>query len=296
MAQQDKNIINQQLVHSYLSSVISISLVLLLMGITGLLAINAKSVSDYFKEHIHVAVVLKQDVKDADSTLLMRQVMAAGHVRDAVRGISYISREQGAGEMAELLGTDFLDVFDYNPLPASIELKLKADYVQTDSIAVMQTSLMKFPFVQEVSYEAPLVSVINNNLRRIGIVLAAVIAVLLFISFVLIHNTIRLSVYSRRFTIYTMRLVGATRSFIRKPFMIQAFIQGLISSLIAILLLMGLLYLVQKEFSGILMLVSPHLFLAVLACIVITGIMLCRISTFFVVNKVVRLDTSAFYY
>lgn len=296
MAQQDKNIINQQLVHSYLSSVISISLVLFLMGITGLLAINAKSVSDYFKEHIHVAVVLKQDVKDADSTLLMRQVMAAGHVRDAVRGISYISREQGAGEMAELLGTDFLDVFDYNPLPASIELKLKADYVQTDSIAVMQTSLMKFPFVQEVSYEAPLVSVINNNLRRIGIVLAAVIAVLLFISFVLIHNTIRLSVYSRRFTIYTMRLVGATRSFIRKPFMIQAFIQGLISSLIAILLLMGLLYLVQKEFSGILMLVSPHLFLAVLACIVITGIMLCRISTFFVVNKVVRLDTSAFYY
>lgn len=296
MAQQDKNIINQQLVHSYLSSVISISLVLLLMGITGLLAINAKSVSDYFKEHIHVAVVLKQDVKDADSTLLMRQVMAAGHVRDAVRGISYISREQGAGEMAELLGTDFLDVFDYNPLPASIELKLKADYVQTDSIAVMQTSLMKFPFVQEVSYEAPLVSVINNNLRRIGIVLAAVIAVLLFISFVLIHNTIRLSVYSRRFTIYTMRLVGATRSFIRKPFMIQAFIQGLISSLIAILLLMGLLYLVQKEFSGILMLVSPHLFLAVLACIVITGIILCRISTFFVVNKVVRLDTSAFYY
>ena len=296
MAQQDKNIINQQLVHSYLSSVISISLVLLLMGITGLLAINAKSVSDYFKEHIHVAVVLKQDVKDADSTLLMRQVMAAGHVRDAVRGISYISREQGAGEMAELLGTDFLDVFDYNPLPASIELKLKADYVQTDSIAVMQTSLMKFSFVQEVSYEAPLVSAINNNLRRIGIVLAAVIAVLLFISFVLIHNTIRLSVYSRRFTIYTMRLVGATRSFIRKPFMIQAFIQGLISSLIAILLLMGLLYLVQKEFSGILMLVSPHLFLAVLACIVITGIMLCRISTFFVVNKVVRLDTSAFYY
>lgn len=296
MAQQDKNIINQQLVHSYLSSVISISLVLLLMGITGLLAINAKSVSDYFKEHIHVAVVIKQDVKDADSTLLMRQVMAAGHVRDAVRGISYISREQGAGEMAELLGTDFLDVFDYNPLPASIELKLKADYVQTDSIAVMQTSLMKFPFVQEVSYEAPLVSVINNNLRRIGIVLAAVIAVLLFISFVLIHNTIRLSVYSRRFTIYTMRLVGATRSFIRKPFMIQAFIQGLISSLIAILLLMGLLYLVQKEFSGILMLVSPHLFLAVLACIVITGIILCRISTFFVVNKVVRLDTSAFYY
>lgn len=296
MAQQDKNIINQQLVHSYLSSVISISLVLFLMGITGLLAINAKSVSDYFKEHIHVAVVIKQDVKDADSTLLMRQVMAAGHVRDAVRGISYISREQGAGEMAELLGTDFLDVFDYNPLPASIELKLKADYVQTDSIAVMQTSLMKFPFVQEVSYEAPLVSVINNNLRRIGIVLAAVIAVLLFISFVLIHNTIRLSVYSRRFTIYTMRLVGATRSFIRKPFMIQAFIQGLISSLIAILLLMGLLYLVQKEFSGILMLVSPHLFLAVLACIVITGIILCRISTFFVVNKVVRLDTSAFYY
>jgi cell division transport system permease protein len=296
MAQQDKNIINQQLVHSYLSSVISISLVLFLMGITGLLAINAKSVSDYFKEHIHVAVVLKQDVKDADSTLLMRQVMAAGHVRDAVRGISYISREQGAGEMAELLGTDFLDVFDYNPLPASIELKLKADYVQTDSIAVMQTSLMKFSFVQEVSYEAPLVSAINNNLRRIGIVLAAVIAVLLFISFVLIHNTIRLSVYSRRFTIYTMRLVGATRSFIRKPFMVQAFIQGLISSLIAILLLMGLLYLVQKEFSGILMLVSPHLFLAVLACIVITGIMLCRISTFFVVNKVVRLDTSAFYY
>ena len=296
MAQQEKNIINQQLVQSYLSSVISISLVLLLVGITGLLAVNARTVSDYFKEHLGVSVILDQETKDADSTLIIKQFMATPYVRDAVREASFISREKGAAEMAQLLGSEFLDIFEYNPLPASVELRLNAAYVQNDSIARMETFLSKLPYVEEVSYQAPLITLINRNLRNIGIVLGVIILVLLIISFALIHHTIRLSVYARRFTIYTMRLVGATRRFIRKPFMAQALIQGLLSSLIAIVLLMGVLYLLQREFPGILMLISRQMFLLVMGGMIVTGILLCRISTYFVVNRVVKLKASAFYY
>lgn len=296
MAQQEKNIINQQLVQSYLSSVISISLVLLLVGITGLLAVNARTVSDYFKEHLGVSVILDQETKDADSTLIIKQFMATPYVKDAVREAAFISREKGAAEMAQLLGSEFLDIFEYNPLPASVELRLKAAYVHNDSIARMETYLSKLPYVEEVSYQAPLITLINRNLRNIGIVLGVIILVLLIISFALIHNTIRLSVFARRFTIYTMRLVGATRRFIRKPFMAQAFIQGLLSSLIAIVLLMGVLYLLQREFPGILMLISRQMFLLVMGGMIITGILLCRISTYFVVNRVVKLKASAFYY
>ncbi len=198
--------------------------------------------------------------------------------------------------MAQLLGSEFLDIFEYNPLPASVELRLKAAYVHNDSIARMETHLSKLPYVEEVSYQAPLITLINRNLRNIGIVLGVIILVLLIISFALIHNTIRLSVFARRFTIYTMRLVGATRRFIRKPFMAQAFIQGLLSSLIAIVLLMGVLYLLQREFPGILMLISRQMFLLVMGGMMVTGILLCRISTYFVVNRVVKLKASAFYY
>lgn len=296
MAQQEKNIINQQLVQSYLSSVISISLVLLLVGITGLLAVNARTVSDYFKEHLGVSVILDQETKDADSTLIIKQFMATPYVKDAVREAAFISREKGAAEMAQLLGSEFLDIFEYNPLPASVELRLNAAYVHNDSIARMETYLSKLPYVEEVSYQAPLITLINRNLRNIGIVLGVIILVLLIISFALIHNTIRLSVFARRFTIYTMRLVGATRRFIRKPFMAQAFIQGLLSSLIAIVLLMGVLYLLQREFPGILMLISRQMFLLVMGGMMVTGILLCRISTYFVVNRVVKLKASAFYY
>lgn len=296
MAQQEKNIISQQLIQSYLSSVISISLVLLLTGMTGLLAVNARTVSDYFKEHLGVSVILEQETSDADSTLIVKQMLATEYVREAVRNAVFISREQGAGEMAQLLGPDFLDVFEYNPLPASVELRLKADYVHNDSIARMETYLSKLPFVEEVSYQAPLISLINRNLRNIGTVLGVIILILIIISFALIHNTIRLSVYARRFTIYTMRLVGATKRFIRKPFMIQAFIQGFISSLIAVLLLMGVIYLLQREFPGILMLITPNMFLIVIGTMIIIGVLLCRISTFFIVNRVVKLKASAFYY
>lgn len=296
MAQQEKNIISQQLIQSYLSSVISISLVLLLTGMTGLLAVNARTVSDYFKEHLGVSVILEQETSDADSTLIVKQMLATEYVREAVRNAVFISREQGAGEMAQLLGPDFLDVFEYNPLPASVELRLKADYVHNDSIARMETYLSKLPFVEEVSYQAPLISLINRNLRNIGTVLGVIILILIIISFALIHNTIRLSVYARRFTIYTMRLVGATKRFIRKPFMIQVFIQGFISSLIAVLLLMGVIYLLQREFPGILMLITPNMFLIIIGTMIIIGVLLCRISTFFIVNRVVKLKASAFYY
>lgn len=296
MAQQEKNIIGKQLIHSYLSSVISISLVLFLVGTTGLLVVNARQVSDYFREHIGVTVVLAADAKDADSTLMLMQLKAAPFAVDAVKQAAYISREEGKAEMSDLLGPDFLSVFDYNPLPASIELRLRPAYVQQDSLAQLTTSLMALSYVEEVTYQAPLVEAVNRNIEKMGMVLAAVTLVLLLISISLIHNTIQLSVYARRFTIYTMRLVGATRRFIRRPFMGKATLQGLIAGLIAVLLLLGVLLLLQRDFPGILMLVSRRVLLGVMGGMVLLGIFLCRISTFFVVNKVARADASSIYY
>lgn len=296
MAQQEKNIIGKQLIHSYLSSVISISLVLFLVGMTSLLVVNANQVSDYFREHIGVTVVLTADSKDADSTLMVLQLKAAPYAVDAVKQTSYISREEGKREMSDLLGSDFLSVFETNPLPASIELRLRPAYVQKDSLEQLTASLMTLPYVEEVTYQAPLVEVVNRNIEKMGMVLAAVTLVLLLISISLIHNTIQLSVYARRFTIYTMRLVGATRRFIRKPFMGKATLQGLIAGLIAVLLLLGVLLLLQRDFPGILMLVTRRVLLGVMGGMVFLGIFLCRISTFFVVNKVARADASSIYY
>ena len=266
------------------------------MGVAALLGLNAKSVSDYFKERMGVAVILRGEVKDADSTLLVKRLAAVPYATAAVRGAVYVSRQQGAMEMQEMLGGDFMEVFDDNPLPASIELQLYAPYVQNDSIALLERGLMELPFVQEVSYQAPMVSLINRNIERIGMGLALVILLLLIVSFVLIHNTIQLSVYARRFTIYTMRLVGATRRFIRKPFMTQALLQGIIAALLANLLLTAVLFGLQHKFPEVVVWIDSRLFLAVMASVLVAGVVLCRISTFFVVNKVVRLDTGALYY
>lgn len=296
MAQQEKNIINQQLVHSYLSSVISISLVLLVMGLAALLAINAQAVSRYFKEKMGFSLELAATVQEADSTRIIQEIIDQPFAAQAIRRAVWISRERGKQEMAEMLGQDFMDVFETNPLPVSVELQLKAPYVQQDSLAKLERVLRDFTFVQEVTYQASIIDAVNRNIERIGWMLAVLMLVLLFISFALIHNTIKLSVYARRFTIHTMRLVGATRLFIRRPFMIGASLQGLIASLVANLLLLCVLFWLQKQYSTMLMLIEPYVFAVIMVGILIIGVFLCRVSTRFVVNKVVRMEVSSLYY
>ncbi len=292
MGKKEKNIIAKRLVHSYLSSIISISMVLFLVGLFAVLAINAKSVSDYFKENVTISVILNGDVAESDAHKIERSIALLA----SVKSTEYISQEQGTRQMKELLGEDFLKIFETNPIPISIDVQLNADYFEPDSIEHFRQQICSMPQVDEVLYQNTLVEAINDNIERIGFVLMIFIALLLFVSFVLINNTVRLNVYSKRFSIYTMRLVGATRAFIRAPFLLRAVFQGLISALIAVLILIGVLFVVKEQFAQLFNVFQPELLLAVLSGIIVLGILICLICTYFVVNRLVSLTNDELYY
>ena len=278
--------------NAYLSSVISISLVLLLVGIASLLMVNAKGVSDYFKENMQVSVMMKQTVSDEEALKFKESLDGERYIKNTV----FISKEQGQRELAQQLGEDFLDVFETSPIPVSIDVTLEAGYVSADSLEVVRTEISKSSLVDEVIYQKSLVDALNANLSRISLILGVFIALLLFISFVLINNTVRLSVFARRFTIHTMKLVGATRSFIRGPFLVQSAFQGLFASFIAIIVLLGLMFVMRSEFEQLFEIFRMDLLLIVLGIVVAAGLTICLISTFFVVNKLISLKKDELYY
>lgn len=292
MGSEEKGIINRRLRNAYMSTVISISLVLLLVGMASLLLVNARSVSDYFKENMQISVMMKQDVTEKRAKEFLLDLGSERYIKST----EFISVEQGEKEMASMLGEDFLDVFESSPIPVSIDVTLKADYVSADSLEVVKKEISRSPLVDEVVYQPSLVEALNANLSRISLVLGVFIALLLFVSFVLINNTIRLSVYARRFTIHTMKLVGATRAFIRGPFMVQAFFQGVFAAMIAILGLIALLYFIRSEVAQLFEIFSLNLLLAVIGIVLASGVLICVLSTCFVVNKLVSLNKDELYY
>lgn len=291
MAEGESRLIRRRLVGSWLSTVISISLVLLLVGVASLLLVNAKGVSDYFKENMQVSVLMKTDVDEAETA----EFQAVLDSMPCVRSTSLVSREQGMKEMSDLLGEDFLNVFEASPIPVSIDVSLKADYVSAESIEAAKKQILEYPIVDEVVYQQSLVDKLNTNLGKISLVLGVLIVLLLFISFVLINNTVRLNVFSKRFTIHTMKLVGATKGFIRGPFLVQSIFQGLFSSLIAILILLAILFFIRKEFVQLFEVFSLDLLLVVMGIVVVSGVLICLVSTFFVVGRLVSLSKDELY-
>jgi cell division transport system permease protein len=275
-----------------MSSVISISLVLLLVGVAGMLLLNARSVSDYFKENMEVSVIMKPGVSE-DEALAFQESLEQ---KCFVKTTSYVSREQGEQEMMEMLGEDFMDVFEESPIPISIDMTLDADYVSSDSLEVVKNHLLEMEEVDEVNYQKSLVDALNANFSKISAVLAVFIILLLFISYVLINNTVRLSVFARRFTIHTMKLVGATRAFIRAPFLGQAALQGLFSAVIANGALVGLLFVLKNRFGQLFEIFSKEVLIVVMVIVVAAGLLICVISTYFVVNKLVSLEKDELYY
>ena len=274
------------------STVISISLVLLLVGVASLLLLNAGSISDYFKENIQISVLLKDDVSDEEA----REYQAGLEQMGFIRGTRFVSREEGAEEMKAMLGEDFLSAFETSPIPPSVDITLEAEYVSPDSLDVVKSFLEDSPVVDEVSYQQSLIEALNANLGKLALLLGIFIALLLFISFVLINNTVRLSVFSRRFTIHTMKLVGATKSFIRSPFIVQAVFQGIFSALVASVMLVAMLFVVRREFAQLFEVFRLPLLLAVLGVVVVVGVALCVVSTCFVVNRLVSLSKDELYY
>ena len=292
MSAGENKLIKRRLAGAWISSVISITLVLFLVGVASLLLVNAKSVSDYFKENVQVSVLMKQDVSEDDAMDFASSLDS----RPYIKGTRFVSKAEGTREMADMLGEDFLNVFETAPIPVSIDVNLKAEYVSPDSLEIVKKEIAGSPLVEEVVYQQSLVDKLNTNLAKISLVLAVFVALLLFISFVLINNTVRLNVFSKRFTIHTMKLVGATKSFIRGPFLGQSVFQGLFSALLAILMLLAGLFIVRREFSQLFEVFSLDLLLVVLGIVVVSGVVICLVSTYFVVGKLVSLPKDDLYY
>ena len=291
MQNLSNRLVRRRLFGAWVSTVISISLVLLLVGVASILLLNARSVSDYFKENLQVSVLMKQDVTEEQA--LAYQSSLAG--MPGVKATTFISREQGIEEMAQMLGRDFLDVFSTAPVPVSIDVNLEAAFVSPDSLEVVKAALASSPLVDEVVYQTSLVEALNANLQKIGLVLGVLILLLLFISFVLIGNMVRLNVFSRRFTIHTMQLVGATRGFIRAPFIGQSALQGLFAALVAILLLVAGLFILRKEFVQLFEIFRLDTLLATMGIVIVSGVLICVVSTWIVVGRLVRFDRDQLY-
>ncbi|MGI5914099.1 MAG: cell division protein FtsX [Bacteroidales bacterium] len=292
MARTQEDLSKTRLRSSYISLVVSVSLVLFMLGILGLVLINAKELSDYFRESLSFSVMFDDTAREADIRMMQKDLDA----KEYVKSTQYISKEEAATKMQEELGEDFISFLGDNPLPASIDVYLLSDYTGPDSVAKIESYLREYPFVEDIYYQESLLFLINDNIKKISLFLLIISLFLFLIALTIINNTIRLSVYSKRFIIRTMQLVGATRAFIRKPFILQGILHGFIASLLSLTLLMGLVLLVEKGFFSMFSMENTILLVFLGVLIIVIGIVINIISTFFSVNKYLRMSDDKLYY
>jgi cell division transport system permease protein len=292
MASREDIYAKRRLKTSYLSTIVGVVLVLYMLGLLGLIVMHAKTLSDYVKENIGFTVFLNEDVRDVD-VIQMQKTLDA---RPYVKSTEFITKEKAAAVLRKDIGEDFVTFLGYNPLPASIDVRLSADFANSDSLKVLETELLKNKNVKEVSYQKSLVTAVNENLRKISLIILGFSCLLLIIAIALINNTIRLSVYSKRFLIRTMQLIGATESFIRKPFLFRGVVQGMVGAMVAIILLVFTLYFAQKEVPELRELQDAALFIKLFIFVTFMGIVISWISTYLAVRKYLRIQTDYLYY
>ncbi|WP_304632935.1 ABC transporter permease [uncultured Muribaculum sp.] len=269
-----------------ITATISVALVLLLIGIIAMLGIAAHSITRNIKENIGFDIVLTDTATDAEVNQLKSKWTASPYTAS----VRYYSKEDALMNWEEETGENLMDVLGINPFSGELEVKVKADYASSDSINKIITPLKSLPYVHEVNVHTELVDSINRNINSVSLILIIITCALLFISFALINNTVRLTVYSRRFIIHTMKLVGATGSFIRRPFINANVVSGIISALIASAILAGTLYYMQGIDSGIASAITWPQAACVFAGILIIGIIICAVAALFATNKYLRLD------
>ena len=279
-----KKVSKRKLQSSYLTTIVSISLVLFMLGLLGILILNSKKLSDHVRENIGFSIIMNEGVKEARIMELKKNLDAS----DFVKYTEYITPEEAAEELQEDLGEDFIGFLGYNPLLPSIDLRLNAEYANIDSLKVIETQLLQNNEIKEVYYQESLVEMINANLRRIGFFILVFSVLLLIMATALISNTIRLSVYSKRFLIRTMQLVGATKSFIRTPFILTGILHGLIAALIASAALLSILYFLMQEVPELVNLQDFNLFAMLFGFVILTGVIITWLSNLSAVNKYLK--------
>ena len=278
---------------SYITSVISITLVLFTLGVLGLIVLQANSLSNYIKENIGFEIIIKPDVKEADILYLQKTL----DLEPFVKTSEYITKEEASERLTEMLGDEFTDFLgeEDNPLLPSIDLRFNAQWANNDSLAVIENFILANEQVKEVYYQKSLVHIINKNVRRIGLILLGFSLLLLLIALALINNTIRLSVYTKRFTIRSMQLIGATERFIRRPFVLKGILQGVLSAAIAMILILIIVTTLKRNIPEFAILIGTELIIYLFVFILVLGILIAGISTSFAVNKYLRMRTERLY-
>lgn len=276
---------------SYFVSTLSISLVLLVVGILVFILLNARQVSDHVRQNVGFSIIVKNNVNEAEIKKMQKILDTKPFVSSSV----FISKEDAAREFKKELGEDFEEVLGYNPLLPSVEIKLNPVYANNDSLAVIEKRLLQNELVQEVSYQKSLVHMINENLRRISVVLLIAGGALMLVSFTLIRNTIHLAVYSQRFLIKTMQLVGAKSSFICKPFIQNGVWSGFFGSMFANLILLAAVYFLQRETGGLVDLMDRRIILVMVTSVTLCGILLSVLSSWLSVAKYLKKDMNDLY-
>ncbi|MCB0480956.1 MAG: permease-like cell division protein FtsX [Flavobacteriales bacterium] len=291
MATAEDRFSKKRLRSSYFTVIISISLVLFMLGLLGLMLLQAKNLSNYVKENIGFSVILKEDVKEVDIVKFQKSLDASPYVKST----EYIDKERAAKELTADLGEDFVGFLGYNPLLASIDVRLKADYANPDSLQWIESKMMENPRIKEVFYQKDLVVLVNENIKRISLVISVFSILLLIIAVTLINNSIRLSLYSKRFIIKTMQLVGATPAFIQRPFVWRGIVNGLIGAMIAVSGILVLLYYAQQKMPELFNLQDVELLGSLFGLVLLLSVIITWISTSLAVRRYLRMKTDKLY-
>tara|TARA_R110000796_G_scaffold250788_4_gene380666 strand:- start:16365 stop:17243 length:879 start_codon:yes stop_codon:yes gene_type:complete len=282
----------RKLISSYFSVVLSIGLVLFLLGILGLLVLNTKKMADHFKEQITISVFLKDNAKQVEVDQLQKSLVMADYTKAAI----YVSKEEAAEKHSEDIGENFQDFLGYNPLKNSIDVQLRADFVTPEQLEEIATEISAKDYVEEVSYDKPLIGLLNDNVKRISFWILVASGIFTFIAVLLINSSIRLSIYSKRFIIKTMQMVGATKLFIRKPFIWTNIKLGMLGALLAMITLAGVLYYVNENFPELGLTDDPLLLVFLFVGVFVLGLIISLISTYFATQRFLNLRTDELYY
>ncbi|NJY61165.1 FtsX-like permease family protein [Salinimicrobium sp. CDJ15-81-2] len=282
----------RRLISSYFSVVISIALVLFLLGLLGLLVLNTKKIADHFKEQIALTIYLKDTAKEVEITQLNKSLALAEYTKST----TYVTKEEAAEAHSKEIGEDFMEFLGYNPLQNSIDVYFKADYITSGEIDQIAEELTAKSFVDEVVYDKPLISLLNENVTKISFWILVISAIFTFIAVLLINSSIRLSVYSKRFTIKTMQMVGATKRFIRRPFVWQSVKLGMIGAVLALVGMGLVLYYMNKSFPELNLLNDVTLLAALFIGVFLMGIIITWFSTFLATQRFLNLKTDELYY